>query len=366
MNRVPLFDLRTFRVLTTLLITAAVLLFIYLARRTLIVFLFAILFAYILEPILPQLQRRMHLTRGRAIAVLYLAIGVGLFVLVTVLGPKIVHQAEHLSTILPSLNERVTSGQIARQIGSEHGWSYATQVRLQHFIADHQSVIRGLERQIAEDAGVVARNIVWLGLIPILAVFFLKDGKEIGDALIDLASRRRQQKLLEGMLGDLHQVMADYIRAQLLLTGIATGVYLLAFWLLRLQYPFVLGAIAGLLEFIPVVGPLMGAIMVLTVALLTGYNYWVPLLLFLGGWRLVQDYVNSPHIMGQKVELHPLAVLFGVLVGAEIAGVLGVYLSVPILASLRVVWRRWQSYEHAVVPPEPASESAHVIPVSKP
>ncbi len=362
----PLFDLRTFRVLTTLLITAAVLLFVYLARRTLVVFVFAILFAYILEPILPQLEQRFRLTRGRAIAVLYLAMGIGLFVLVSALGPKIVHQAEHLSRILPSLNERVTSGQIAQQIGSEHGWSYATQVRVQHFIAGHQSAIHALEGQIAEDAGVFARNIVWVGLIPILAIFFLKDGKSISSALIDLASRRRQQKLLEGMLGDLHQVMAEYIRAQLLLTAIATGVYLLGFWLLRLQYPFVLGTIAGVLEFIPVVGPLLGAILVLMVALLTGYNDWIPLLVFLGGWRLVQDYVNSPHIMGHKVELHPLAILFGVLVGAEIAGVLGVYLSVPILASLRVVWRRWQSYEHSVVPAEPAAESAHVVPISKP
>lgn len=361
----PLFDLRTFRVLTTLLITAAVLAFIYLARRTLTVFLFAILFAYILEPILPQLERWLRLTRGRAIAALYVAIGIGLFVLITMLGPKIVHQAEHLAGILPSLNERVTSGQIARQIGSEHGWSYTTQVRLQHFIADHQAAVHSLEGQIADYGTAAARNIGWIGLIPILAVFFLKDGQEISNAVIDMASRRRQQKLLEDVLGDLHQVMAHYIRAQLLLTAIATGVYLIGFWVLRLQYPFVLGAIAGLLEFIPVVGPLMSAVLVLAVALLTGYNYWIPLLLFLGCWRLVQDYVNSPHIMGQKVELHPLAVLFGVLVGAEMAGVLGVYLSVPVLASLRVIWRRVQSYERAIAAPEAAPENTQIIPISK-
>lgn len=362
----PLFDLRTVRVLATLLITAAFLAFLYLARRTLTVFLFAILFAYILEPLLPQLQRWLHLTRGRAIAALYIGIAIALFILVSVLGPKIVHQAEHLSAILPSLNERVTSGQIARQIGSEHGWSFNTQIRLQHFIADHQSIVHTLERQVTEYATAVARNIGWIGLIPILAVFFLKDGREISGSLIELVSRRRQQKLLEGVLSDLHQVMAHYIRAQLLLTAIAAGVYLLGFWLLRLQYPFVLGTIAGLLEFIPVVGPLMSAVLVLAVALLTGYNAWIPLLLFLGAWRLIQDYVNSPRIMGQRVELHPLAVLFGVLVGAEVAGVLGVYLSVPILASLRVVWKRWRSYEHAAAAPEPAPENAPIIPIAKP
>ena len=68
------------------------------------------------------------------------------------------------------------------------------------------------------------------------------------------------------------------------------------------------------------------------------------LLIFLAAWRMVQDYVISPRIMGQSMELHPLAAIFGVLAGGEIAGVLGIYLSIPIMASLRIVWRRWRLY----------------------
>jgi len=68
------------------------------------------------------------------------------------------------------------------------------------------------------------------------------------------------------------------------------------------------------------------------------------LLIFLGVWRMVQDYVISPRIMGRSMELHPLAAIFGVLAGGEIAGVLGIYLSIPIMASLRIVWRRWRLY----------------------
>jgi predicted PurR-regulated permease PerM len=75
-----------------------------------------------------------------------------------------------------------------------------------------------------------------------------------------------------------------------------------------------------------------------------GYKYWFFLLLFLGAWRLIQDYVTSPRIMGRSMELHPLAAVFGVLAGGEMAGVLGVYLSIPIMASLRIVWRRWRLY----------------------
>ena len=98
------------------------------------------------------------------------------------------------------------------------------------------------------------------------------------------------------------------------------------------------------MEFIPVVGPLVAALLIIGVALLMSYPHWLVLLVFLGGWRMVQDYVISPRIMGRSMELHPLAAIFGVLAGGEIAGVLGIYLSIPVMASLRIVWRRWRLY----------------------
>ena len=104
------------------------------------------------------------------------------------------------------------------------------------------------------------------------------------------------------------------------------------------------GTAGGALEFIPVVGPLVAGIIMVLVAVLAGYAHWPWLLLFLIAWRLVQDYVIAPRVMGESVELHPLAALFGVLAGGEIAGVLGVYLSIPVMASLRIVFRRWRLY----------------------
>jgi predicted PurR-regulated permease PerM len=78
------------------------------------------------------------------------------------------------------------------------------------------------------------------------------------------------------------------------------------------------------------------------VAFLANYHHLLVVALFLGGWRLLQDYFTSPRLMGGTLELHPLAVIFAVLVGGEIGGVIGVYLSIPIAAALRIVWRRWQ------------------------
>ena len=101
---------------------------------------------------------------------------------------------------------------------------------------------------------------------------------------------------------------------------------------------------AGIAEFVPVVGPLVAALSIFGVAYLTNYSHLWLLLAFLGVWRLVQDYYNSPRIMGGNLELHPLAALFAILVGGELGGVLGVFLSIPIMATLRILWRRWHAY----------------------
>jgi predicted PurR-regulated permease PerM len=113
---------------------------------------------------------------------------------------------------------------------------------------------------------------------------------------------------------------------------------------MRMPYSLVLATIGGLLEFIPVVGPLVAAVTILGVALLMGFPHWIFLIIFLGIWRLIQDYVSSPRIMGHSMELHPLAAIFGVMAGGEVAGILGIFLSIPVMASLRIVFRRWRLY----------------------
>jgi predicted PurR-regulated permease PerM len=108
---------------------------------------------------------------------------------------------------------------------------------------------------------------------------------------------------------------------------------------LGVQFGILLGVLAGLLEFIPVVGPLAAGITALLVGGASS-GHWISLLIFLVVFRMFQDYVVSPHLMGQGVELHPLLVLFGVFAGAELAGVAGSFLSVPVLALARVLYRR--------------------------
>ncbi len=339
-----LFDQRTARAVFTVLVIAGILAFIYGARDTLVAFLFSIFFAYLVDPLVSYVQPWVKGSRGRAIAAVYLVFTAILVVLGYLLGSRLADDFRHLTQTLPAMFQRLASGEIAYTIGRQHGWSYETQVKLQNFLASHQQEILGWAKLYAGKLAEEAKRAWWLLLVPILGAFFLKDGAKFAQSAIEMLSRRKEREFLDAVLGDIHVMLAHFIRAQLILAVLSAVVYTAALLLLRLQYAVVLGVVGGALEFIPVVGPLVAAVVIVFIALLTAYKHLLVLLIFLGAWRLVQDYVNAPRIMGRQTELHPLAALFGVLAGAEIAGVIGVYLSIPIMASLRIVWRHWRTY----------------------
>ncbi|HTZ95205.1 MAG TPA: AI-2E family transporter [Terriglobales bacterium] len=338
-----LIDARTARVLTTVLIFTLALGFLYVARETLMAFLFAIFFAYLVDPAISRVQHWTR-SRGAAIAVIYLLIVVVLVTVFFFVGPRIVHQAEKLSATLPALLDQVSSGNIAVTIGTEHGWSAATIRETQAILASHRRELLAITQRAGLRVAEVAKSSWLIILVPILAAFFLKDGREFSEVGLSLVQTRPQREFLEGVRADLNQMLAHFIRAQLTLAALTLVVYTAFLGIMRVPYAAVLGTAGGMMEFIPVVGPLVGAIVIIGVSVLMSYPHWIALIVFLGLWRLAEDYVASPRIMGKSMELHPLAALFGVLAGGEIAGVLGVYLSIPVMASLRIVARRWRLY----------------------
>ena len=336
-----LIDSRTVRVLVTTLLFALGLAFLYIARRTLIAFLFAIFFAYLVDPAVASLQKW---TRGRgpAIAVIYLVFVILLSTLFFFVGPRTAREARRLGESWPSLTERFNTGDLAHQIGQQRGWSGETTQLLQKIMSDPR--LAGVAQAVGIHVAEVAKQAWLLIVVPILAIFFLKDGQAFSQVGLSLVQSRPQREFLQDVLTDLNQMLAQFIRAQLELAALSMLVYISFMAATRVPYALVLGTAGGIMEFIPVVGPLVAGVVIIAVALLMSYSHWVMLVAFLIGWRLIQDYVVSPRIMGKSMELHPLAAIFGVLAGAEIAGVLGVYLSIPVMASLRIVWRRWRMY----------------------
>lgn len=338
-----IFDSRTSRVLITVLLFAVGLGFLYVARQTLILFLFAIFFAYLINPAVLHLEKLVR-GRGLSIALIYVLLLAGVVLLAFFVGPRITHQAGRLGQAMPGLIDRVGSGQIARDIGQQRGWSELTQDRIQDFLLSHKDEVQSFGQRVGVRVAESVKEIWVLFLVPILAIFFLRDGGNFNEFLISVVQSRTQREFLQDVLADLNQMLAHFIRAQLTLAGLSLIAYVSVLNILRVPYATVLGTAGGALEFVPVVGPLVAGAAMMVVAVLSGYSHWPMLLLFLIVWRIVQDYVISPRVMGGSVELHPLAALFGILAGGEIAGVLGVYLSIPVMASLRIVWRRWRIY----------------------
>jgi len=317
--------------------------FLYIARATLIAFLFAIFFAYLMSPAVTHLERLLK-GRGRAIGVIYALLLVVIVVFFVAVGPKVTREGTRIGQSIPSLLAKLNSGELARQVGADHGWSKATTDFVQGFLVSHQDDITQIAQRVGLRLAEVAKQ-AWLFLIvPLLSVFFLKDGRVFSDFLLQTVQSRPQREFLENVLNDLNQMLAHFIRAQLILAGLTWVVYSAVLAIARVPNPLVFGTIGGVLEFVPVVGPLVAAITIVTFALLMGYHHWLVLIIFLGAWRMIQDYVSSPRIMGESMELHPLAAIFGVMAGGEVAGILGVYLSIPVMASLRIVFRRWRLY----------------------
>jgi predicted PurR-regulated permease PerM len=336
-------DSRTARVLVTVLLFALGLGFLYVTRETLMAFLFAIFFAYLMSPLVAQLERILH-GRGRAIALIYSLLIVLVVIFFVVVGPKMTREGEKLGHALPDLLTQLSSGQLAAQLGDEHGWNTRYTELAQSFLLSHSKDITQMAQRVGLRVADVAKQAWLLFVVPLLSIFFLKDGRSFSDFLLSTIQSRPQREFLENVLNDLNQMLAHFIRAQLTLAALTLVVCSAFLAIMGMPNALLLGTIAGVLEFIPVVGPLVAALIIVGVALLMSYPHWLVLVIFLLAWRLVQDYVSSPRIMGESMELHPLAAIFGVMAGGEVAGILGIYLSIPVMASLRIVFRRWRLY----------------------
>ena len=334
-----LWDAHTARVLTTTLLFVIVLAFFKAARETLTLFLFAILFAYFLVPLVNKLERPLR-GRGKAIVVVYAAL-IGILVAVGfIAGPSIGDASKQLTTSLPSLLDRLGSGELIQQFGQAHHLKPAVVGQIQGFLVSHRNDILGYGKTIGASIAEPVKHVWWLVLIPILSLFFLRQGFEIAEGTVKLGRSETEQQMIRGLLNDINVMLGSYIRAVITLAGLTLVAFAIVLSLMRVPYAVILSPIAGFLEFIPVVGPAVAAVSIVVISILAGYSHVLWLVLFLGLWRLTQDYVSAPRIMGKSLEINPLLQIFAVLAGGEIAGVVGALIAVPVAATLRIFARR--------------------------
>jgi predicted PurR-regulated permease PerM len=333
-------DDRAGNVVTTVALFLVLMTILYVARLAFFILLLSLLFAYLLEPAVSLVQQHSRVgqkNRTWAIVQVYLIGTLLLGSLGWEFGPHLVAQLRNLNAAVPEILQGVSSGKAAADLGARHGVSAAQQQRIQDWLARNHDFLARVAERGAASVAYVAASAVWFFVIPILAIFILQDGRPMADAFINAVGQRGDRTVVKRILGQVDTMLAKYIRAQLALAGLSCVFYSVCMLLLRFPYAIALGLLGGVLEFLPAVGWIASAVAILTIGFLT-HAHWIWMAGLLVVWRLVQDYVNSPRIMGDTLELQPLTVVFALMVGGQVGGIAGLYLSVPTVAVLRIVW----------------------------
>jgi predicted PurR-regulated permease PerM len=350
-------DRRTLTVLSTALLFAVVLAIVYIARAVIVIFCFSILFAYLINPAVRFLQRYSLFfknLRGPHVAEAYLTLLIFVALIAHILAPGILGRTGKLFQEVPALSDRIASGEIATTMGNKYGWSDAQTLRLKTFLVQHRSNIQDAMGATERFATAAMGAIV---VIPILAIFFLSDGENLVNQLIHVASTKDNYEDVRSLAGELNLMLRHYIRAKVILGGLSFAYASLAMLILGFPHALTLGILAGVLEFIPIVGWITAATTIISFGLLS-HCHWIPMAVLLGIWRMLIDYWIAPRVLGHELEIHPLLAIFTLMVGGAIGGLPGVYLSLPFVAALRVVWRRMASpAPRSVSSPAPVSVS---------
>ena len=335
--------------------TAAVVLLliwlVYLLRTTLFVFALALLFAYLLSPLVDLLDRVIPRkgTRTLALALVYI-IFIGTVVLIGVqIGSTVVEQAHAFVVNLPDMMARFEQpSDLAPTALNDFKAQLIAGIRAD-WTQRSADIMRALPSAGLKFLSVVS-NLVYVVIVPVLAFFFLKDAHVIRHHTLEMLDAGPLRGMVESVFADIHVLLAQYMRALVLLSLGTFTAYSIFFVILRVPFGVLLAAAAMMLEFIPMIGPLLAVAIILVVTLISGAHFWA-VVIFIVAYRMFQDYFFSPLLMGQGVQLHPLLVLLGVFGGAEVAGVAGSFLSVPVLATARILWVRTRR-SHLSVPAE--------------
>ena len=338
------------RVIFIILLVAGVLWLVYALQSVILLVVLAIFFAYLIAPLV-EFVRRPVVIRGRervmprgiAIGVVYLIVfgvlGLIIYLLLPYLGaqfPAFVQQAKDYWKTISSNSSNL--GEFFKKHGIPD--NIAKEI--------NNDIVPKIRENAEEYAGIALSSMVqwlgkipWLILIPILAFFLLKDADSFRRSALQMLPRGRWRWRGDEFFQDVNSTLAAYIRAQLTACVIVGGICTLGFSIIGVPYSLVLGILAGMLEFIPLVGPLTLAVIVIFIAGFHSVGQAIAVTVFLGVLRVVEDYTIYPRIIGQGIHLHPLAVILAILCGAELAGVAGIFLAIPVVAIISVSYRHW-------------------------
>lgn len=305
----------------------------------------SVFFAYLIDPIVRLIRRPFRersierfMPRTLAIPLAYLFVFVVVGIIIANIAPRVTLQAREFGENLPAygqairertneLNRRFDRLRIPDEVQGE------INKKITDIGSDITSTIGGIVLMSA-------KYLPWFLLVPILSFFFLKDVNQFRLMVLRMFPAGRWRYRAEVVMADVNTTLAAYTRAQLISCFLIALICTTGFYVIGLKYALLLGILAGIFEFVPLLGPaVIGLIVTLTAA--GSDDPWKALYvaIFLIVLRIVHDYVTYPRIVRGGIHLHPLAIILSVLAGEQVAGIPGVFLSIPIIAVATVIYR---------------------------
>ena len=305
----------------------------------------SVFFAYLIDPLVRVIRRPFKernleriMPRSFAIVIAYLFVFTIVGIAIANIAPRVVEQAKEFGSNFPAYSS------VIRERAQELNRRF-DRLRIPDEVqAELNKKATDIGGYITAAVGnfvlISVTYLPWLLLVPVLAFFFLKDVNSFRLLVLRMFPAGRWRARAEKVMADVNTTLAAYTRAQLISCLLIGVICTLAFYFIGLKYALLLGILAGIFEFVPLLGPLTIAVIV-TLTAAASDNPWKALYvaIFLIVLRIVHDYVTYPRIVRGGIHLHPLAIILSVLAGEQVAGIPGVFLSIPIVAVATVIYR---------------------------
>lgn len=315
----------------------AVLFLLFYLRQVLLPFFLAILFAYLILPLVRFLQKR-RLPLLLAVIIAYLILLVLLFLLFFFALPQFLSDAKSLLEGLPefwqnlrawwdALLGRLQSIELPQ--GVLEGLNTASS-RLEEWI------VRALEGMVNSIFSMF-RYITSLVLAPILSYYLIRDRQQIQKTIVSWLPPKHRSEILR-IAGDINHLIRQFLCGYLLVSLVVAVLSFIALELLGVPYALLLGIIMGLADLIPYFGPFFGAIPAVVLAYTVNFRLAVLTAITLVIVQQLEGSVISPKIMGDRIGLHPLTIILSVLIGGYLFGIAGMIFAVPVTAALKLLF----------------------------
>lgn len=297
-------------------------------------FLIACLIAYLLYPIIKKIHQ-FHIPKGLAILFVYLLFFGGSAYLLYRVYPAMVHQLYDLNEHLPQFIATYEH-LIYRLYEYTSFLPEAVHDKMDGLINHVEHSMDNVLTKLVGGFTKIFDMIVIVTVIPVLVFYYLKDYQKI-KAFFKKFIPERFRGQASMMIHKIDESLGNYIRGQLIVSLFVSITTFIVFYFLRVKYALLLAIIMGFTNIIPYFGPIIGAVPAVAITFMTSSKLVIFVLISIFAIQLIESNLLSPYIVGKSINIHPVAIIFALLLGGELFGVIGMIIAVPLLTILKVI-----------------------------